>query len=96
MDGWKRISLREFPEQFKINLIVTGLKKDEPKILQAARKLGLVPAEIVEDINSEPGRSRETYTILHAPLDYGPPQPEYSGPKAPHPIAPLNTTGGNK
>jgi len=32
LDGWKRISLEEFPEKFKINLIVTGRKKDNPKM----------------------------------------------------------------
>ena len=61
VDGWKHISLDEFPEKFKINLIVTGRKKDNPKISEADRKLGFVPAHIVAELNREPGRSREYY-----------------------------------
>ena len=94
--AWQRISLEEFPEIFKINLIVTGLKKDNPKIAEADRKFGFVPAQIVEKINSEPGKSKEYYSIIRTPLDYGPPRPEYNGPKAPHPIPPQNTTDGKK
>jgi hypothetical protein len=93
---WKRISLEEFPEKFKINLIVTGRKKDNPKISEADRKFGFVPAQIVAEINREPGRSREYYTILRTPIDYGPPRPEYKGPKAPFPITPSTTTDENK
>lgn len=91
MDGWKRISLEEFPEKFKINLIVTGRKKDNPKISETVQEFGFVPTQIIEQINREPGRSKESYAILRTPLDYGPPRPEYKGPKAPHPITSPNT-----
>lgn len=94
--AWKRISLDEFPETFKINLIVTGRKKDNPKISEADREFGFVPAQAVEKINREPGRSKESYAIIRTPLDYGPPRPEYKGPKAPHPITPPNTTDGKR
>ena len=96
VDGWKRISLEEFPDVFKINLIVAGRKKDELGILKAERKFGFVPAQTVADINREPGMSREYYSILRTPLDYGPPRPQYNGPKAPHPITPQTTTDGKK
>lgn len=96
MDGWKRISQDEFPEKFKVNLIVTGRKKDNPKISKAVREFGFVPARIVAEINSEPGRGKESYSILRTPIDYGPPRPVHSGPKAPHPITPPTTTDGKK
>jgi hypothetical protein len=41
VDEWKRISLEEFPEKFKINLIATGRKKDNPKISETDRKFGI-------------------------------------------------------
>lgn len=94
--AWRRISLEEFSEKFKINLIVTGRKKDNPKISEAVREFGFVPAQTVEKINHEPGRSKESYAILRTPLDYGLPRPVYSGPQAPHPIASPNTTDGKK
>ena len=95
-DGWTRISLGEFPEKLKINLIVTGRKVDSPKILQAVQELGFVPIQTVEKINLEPGRSKESYAILRTALDYGPPRPVYSGPKAPHPSTPPNATDEKK
>ena len=94
--AWRRISLVEFPEKFKINLVVTGRKKDNPKIFEAHRKFGFVSAQIVAEINSEPGRSKASYAIIRTPLDYGPPRPVHSGPKAPHPIAPPGATDGKK
>jgi hypothetical protein len=95
-NAWKRISLEEFSGKFKINLIVTGGKKDNPKIFEADRKFGFVPVQTVAEINSEPGRSKESYAIIRTPLDYGPTRPEYKGPKAPHPITPPNTTDGKR
>lgn len=94
--AWKRISLEEFPEKFKINLIVTGAKKDNPKISEANRKFGFVPAKTVASINSEPGMSREYYSIIRTPLDYGPPRAEHKGPKAPQPITPPTTIDGKQ
>jgi len=93
---WKRISLDEFPDRFNINLIVTGRKKDNPRISEANGKFGYVPAETVGEINREPGESKEYYSILRAPLDYGPPRPEHKGPKAPFPIPPPTPTDGQK
>lgn len=94
--AWRRISLEEFPEKFKINLIVTGRKKDNSKISEAIREFGFVPAQTVEEINREPGRGKESYAILRIPIDYGPPRPVYSGPQAPHPIPPPNSADGKK
>ena len=85
---WKRISMDEFPDRFKINVIVTGRKRDNPRISEANQKVGYVPIETVTEINREPGRSKEYYTILRTPLDYGPSRTEHKGPKAPNPLIP--------
>jgi len=96
VDGWERISLEEFPETLKINLIVTGAKKDNPKISEADRKFGFVSAQTVSEINRESGREKKYYSILRTPIDYGPPRSEYKGPKAPHPITPPTKTDGKE
>ena len=96
VDGWKRISLEEFPDVFKINLIVASRKKDQLGISKAEQKFGFVPAQTVADINREPGMNREYYSILRTPLNYGLPRPQYNGPKAPHPITPPITTDSKK
>ena len=84
---WKRISLEEFPaELVKTNVIV-----------------GRPPAELlkshytVEQVNERNYYlEKEHKTILRTPIDYGPPRPVYSGPKAPHPITPPTATDGNQ
>ncbi len=96
VNGWRRISIQEFPEKFKINLIVSARKKDDSKISEAVREFGFVPAKTVEKLNNEPGRGKESYVILRTALDYGSPQPRHSGPKAPHPITPPSTPDGKK
>ena len=65
---WKRIALEEFSEKLKINVIVTGRKKDNPKISEVDQKFGFVPAETVADINGEPGRSKHYYSILRTTI----------------------------
>jgi len=80
---WQRISLEEFPEKFKINLIVTGRKKDEPRISETSNKFGFVPAQMVSEINKEPGMSKEYYSLLRTPINYGPSRPDNNGSKAP-------------
>lgn len=105
VDGWKRISLEEFPEKFKFNLIATGRKKDNPKISEADRKFCFVPAQIVAEINREPGASKQFYTLSREPIDLRGVCPEPTGPdglpskgrfKAPFPIAPPNTAEDKK
>lgn len=95
---WKRVSLEEFPEQFVINVVVTSLKNEQykKKVVDANTKYGFVRAQIVTEINREPGRSREYYSILLTPIDYGPPRLEYKGPKAPHPITPPAAIDGKQ
>ena len=97
VDGWQHISLQEFPEKFKINVIVTGRKKDNPKISEADRKFGFVPAETVAAINKGPGRSKYSYTLFREPVDLFMMCPEPTGPdglpvkkgyKAPYPFKP--------
>jgi hypothetical protein len=92
---WKRISLEEFPEEFAINMVVTSLKNEQykKKVVAENATHGFVRAQIVAEINLEPGRSRLYYSIIRTPIDYGPPRPEYKGSKAPHPIIPPAAAG---
>ena len=96
--AWERISLKEFPEQFKINVVVHSLQHEpyKKKVMAENHDYGFVRAQTVAEINREPGSSKEYYSILRTPIDYGPPRPEYKGPKAPHPITPSPTTDGKK
>ena len=91
---WERIYLSEFPEEFKINVIAHSLQHEPYKktVTTENREYGFVRAQTVTKINREPGSSKEYYSILRTPIDYGPPRQEYKGPKAPHPIAPQATT----
>lgn len=89
-NGWKQISISEFPEKFKVNLIATGRKIDVEEISRAMQQQGFVPAHVVQQINLKPGRGRESYEILRTPLDYGVTRPVNSGPKAPNPITTEN------
>jgi hypothetical protein len=95
---WERISLNEFPEAFKINVLAHSLKhqRSQEKVMAETEKYGFVRAQSVAEINREPGSSKEYYSILRTPLDYGPPRPEYKGPKAPHPIAPPSSKEDTK
>ena len=95
---WERISLNEFPEQFRINVLVHSVQHEpyKKKVMAENDKYGFMRSQSVAEINREPGSSKEYYSILRTPLDYGPPRPEYKGPKAPHPIAPQGTTDGKQ
>ncbi len=63
---WQRIPLSEFPTEFKtINLIVNNGREED--IEKTASKLGYVPAEGVQQINSSL-RQPEYRTILREPL----------------------------
>jgi hypothetical protein len=87
---WKRVPLEEFPEQFQINVVVHS-RQHEPyrkKMIAENSAHGFVRAQTVAELNREPGSSREYYSILRTPLDYGPLRPEHKGPIAPHPITP--------
>jgi hypothetical protein len=88
---WRRIPLEELPIEFEnINLVISTLS-DVNKLLS----LGFVSAERVKQLNS--GLTQEEYKTIHrTPLDHWKPRPEYTGPQAPHPISPLNTTDGKK
>ena len=77
---WKQISLEEFPEKFKINLVWTFRKIDNPKISEADRKFGFVPAQTVAEINREPGASKEFYVLFREPIDRSGVCPEPTGP----------------
>ncbi|MFZ3013829.1 MAG: hypothetical protein WA045_08985 [Nitrospira sp.] len=71
---WKRVSLEEFPEQFKINVIVHSLQHGpyKKKVRTENHAYGFVRAQTVAELNREPGSSKEYYSILRAPFDYGP------------------------
>ena len=77
---WKRVSLEEFPEQFKINVVVHSLQHEpyKKKVLAENTKYGFVRAQIVAEINREPGGGKEFYSILRTPIDYGQPRPSGS------------------
>lgn len=63
---WLRITLTEFPAEFKtINLIVNNGREED--IERAASKLGYVPAEGIQQINSSL-RQPEYKTILREPI----------------------------
>lgn len=74
--GWKRVPLEEFPEHFKVNVLVHSLQHEpyKKKVIRESRDHGLVRAQTVAEINREPGSSKEYYSILRTPLDYGPPR----------------------
>lgn len=105
VDGWRHISLQEFPAKFQINVIVVRRKKDKPKIFEADKKFGYVPAQTVEAINKEPGRSKHSYTLFREPIDLFMKCPEPTGPdglpvkkgyKAPYPVKPSSAADGSK
>lgn len=87
---WKRVPLEEFPEQFKINVLVRSRQHApyKKKVITENHTHGFVRALTVAELNREPGSSRKYYSILRTPLDYGPSRPEYKGLKSPHPIIP--------
>jgi len=73
---WKRVSLEEFPEQFKINVVVHSLQHEpyKKKVMAENRDHGFVRSQTVAEINREPGSSKEYYSIIRTPIDYGPPR----------------------
>ncbi len=88
---WQRISLEDFPTEFKnINLVISTLTYRKELTSQS-----FVYAEMVNKLNGSSG-PKEYNSILRTPIDYGPPRPVYSGPKAPHPITPPTTMDGKK
>jgi hypothetical protein len=88
---WQRIAIEELPAEFKnINLVINTLAYGKQLDSQ-----GLASAETVKKLNSSLTQ-KEYKTIIRTPIDYGPPRPEYKGPKAPHPIIPPATTDGKK
>jgi hypothetical protein len=97
MNGWKRISLDEFPERFKINITLHLDEPDKKKVTAENREYGFVRAQTVAEINREPGRSREYYTLFREPIDLRGRCPEYKGGfKAPFPMTPPNTAEDKK
>jgi hypothetical protein len=104
---WERISLKEFPEQFKINVVVHSLQHEpyKKKVMAENQDYGFVRSQTIVEINREPGSSKEYYSILRTPIDLrgvcpeptGPDGlPSKKGPKAQFPMAPPNTTEDKK
>lgn len=87
---WKRVPLEEFPGELQINVIVPSRQHGpyKKKVIAENQAHGFVRAQAVAELNREPGRSGESYSILRTPLDYGPLRPEHKGPKASHPMTP--------
>jgi hypothetical protein len=55
---WKRVSLEEFPEKFKINVTIDLDGPDKKKVTAENRDYGFVRAQTVAEINREPGRKK--------------------------------------
>jgi hypothetical protein len=91
---WHRIALPELPAEFNtINLVINTTKREA----EVARR-SLVSAEVVKQLNGSLTQP-EYKTILRMPLpesalcpDYN--SPRYMSPKAPYPITPQGTGGG--
>lgn len=88
---WGRITLQELPAEFTIPNLIFSSPDDEAK--KAGQRI--VSAEAIKRLY-DGYRQPEYKTILRTPLDYGPPRPQYNGPKAPHPITPPSTTDSKK
>ncbi|MDI1279648.1 hypothetical protein [Methylobacter sp.] len=66
---WQRISMEEFPEQFKINLLPGGItEQDKKKIVSDRKYYGFLRAETVAEMNKESGRSKQFYSIIRTPF----------------------------
>lgn len=85
---WRRISPEEFPAEFRDANVIINTKAHEKKLTNIP-----VLSEQIKELNSS--LIKEYRTVLRTPIDYGPPRPEYKGPKAPHPITPPTTTDEN-
>jgi len=105
VDGWKHIPLEEFPRKFTINVSIGLDEPDKKKVTTENREHGFVRAQAVAEINREPGRSKEFYTLFREPIDLFGVCPEPTGPdglpikegfKAPYPITPPNTPEDKK
>lgn len=85
---WRRISLEEFPAELNKTNVIVG--RPPTKLLKS-----FYTSEEVEKQNYDIS-TKEFKVILRKPLNHWKPRPVYSGPKAPHPIAPQGTTDGKK
>jgi len=88
---WDRITLQELPAEFTTPNLIFSSPDDEAK--KAGQRI--VSSEAIKRLY-EGYRQPEYKTILRTPIDYGPPRPQYNGPKAPHPITPPSTTDSKK
>jgi hypothetical protein len=75
VDGWQPISLSEFPEKFKINVLTS-----KKKIMAENHTHGFVRAQTVSELNREPGASKELYVLFREPIDLFGICPEPTGP----------------
>jgi hypothetical protein len=64
---WKLITLEEFPEQFKVNIIVNSYdfnEIDKQKVSEESHKYGFIRAETVAKFMREIGKDRIYYSIF--------------------------------
>lgn len=83
VNTWERISLNEFPPQFKINVVIHSLQHKpyrQKKVIMETRDFGFVRAQTVAEINREPGASKEFYVLFREPIDLFGVCPEPTGP----------------
>jgi len=70
--AWQRISLEEFPAEFKEpNVMIGGY--DEYSLTVEERDASVLTAGKVRKVNKAAGRSPESYTIIREPLKIGAP-----------------------
>lgn len=86
-NAWQRISLEEFPAEFKEpNVMVGGY--DEYSLSVEERDASVLASDTVRKVNKAAGRSPESYTIIREPMTRER-CPQYSSsPKAPTQVAP--------
>lgn len=68
---WKFIALEEFPEQFKVNIIVNSYdfnEIDKQKVSEESHKYGFIRAETVAKFIREIGKDKIYYSISRTPV----------------------------
>ncbi|MDE2616642.1 MAG: hypothetical protein KGL73_06415, partial [Burkholderiales bacterium] len=88
---WNQILLQELPAEFTIPNLIFSSPDDEAK--KAGQRI--ISAEAIKSIYAR-YKQPEYKSILRTPLDHWIPRPEHSGPKAPHPTTPPNTTDSKR
>lgn len=68
VDGWKRITLDEFPEKFKVNVATDFNEQEKQRVNSDIRNYGFLRSQTVAEIIGEPGKSKHYYSILRTQI----------------------------